>query len=149
MITITENLQKKQINSVLRLTKILIKKYRIKPNFILGHSDISPVRKKDPGEKFPWRYLSKNKISYWHNLNKKILSKNRNKKVHNSDKNIFIKNLYKIGYSKGFEKGNINYIKFLTIAFQRRFRQELVNGIVDQECLDISNNLLKYINKFS
>ena len=34
---------------------------KIKSNFILGHSDISPDRKKDPCEKFPWKYLSKNK----------------------------------------------------------------------------------------
>ena len=34
-------------------------------------------------------------------------------------------------------------LKLLTTAFQRRFRQELVNGIIDQECLFISNNLAK------
>ena len=55
---------KKQINSLLKLTTFLIKKYNIKSNFILGHSDISPDRKKDPGEKFPWKYFSKNKIGY-------------------------------------------------------------------------------------
>ena len=51
---------KKQINSVLKLSRFLIKKYKIKSKFILGHSDISPDRKKDPGEKFPWQYLSNN-----------------------------------------------------------------------------------------
>ena len=35
------------------------------------------------------------------------------------------------------------YTKLLTIAFQRRFRQEIVNGVIDQECLIISNNLIK------
>ena len=53
---------KKQIQSILKLTKYLIKKYKIKNKFILGHSDIAPDRKKDPGEKFPWKYLSKKKI---------------------------------------------------------------------------------------
>ena len=46
---------KKQINSILKLTKFLIKKYKIQPQNILGHSDIAPYRKKDPGEKFPWK----------------------------------------------------------------------------------------------
>ena len=58
----------KQIKSLLSLSKYLIKKYNIKKKNILGHSDIAPNRKKDPGEKFPWKYLAKNKISFWHSL---------------------------------------------------------------------------------
>ena len=71
-----------QIKSVIKLSKYLIKKFKIKYNFILGHSDIAPDRKIDPGEKFPWQYLSKRKIGYWHSINKKILFKLRTKKVH-------------------------------------------------------------------
>jgi N-acetylmuramoyl-L-alanine amidase len=41
------------------------------------------TRKKDPGEKFPWKYLSKNKIGYWHNLNEKKLFKKEIKKLIN------------------------------------------------------------------
>ena len=51
----------RQIISLKKLLKYLIKKYKIKLNNILGHSDIAPNRKKDPGEKFPWKYLSKKK----------------------------------------------------------------------------------------
>ena len=134
---------KKQIKSILKLSTFLIKKYKIKSNFILGHSDIAPDRKKDPGEKFPWKYLSKNKIGSWHNLNEIKLFKNRNLKVNKSDKVKFIKNLYKIGYAKNKFYNKHKYLKLLTTAFQRRFRQELVNGIIDQECLDISKNLIK------
>ena len=46
---------KKQISSTIKLLKNLMKKYNIKKQDILGHSDISPNRKKDPGEKFPWK----------------------------------------------------------------------------------------------
>jgi len=134
---------KKQINSVLKLSKFLVKKYKIKSKFILGHSDISPDRKKDPGEKFPWQYLSKRKIGHWHSLNKKKLLKERNQITTGLDKNIFIKNLYKIGYVKNLSEKNIKYLKILTIAFQRRFRQELINGIIDKECLIISKNIVK------
>ena len=137
-----KNFSKKQINSVLKLTKFLIKKYKIRPNFILGHSDIAPERKKDPGEKFPWQFLSKKKIGNWHNLNLKKLFKERNKKVSESDKNIFIQNLYKIGYPKKYNKNNNKYSKMITLSFQRKFRQALINGIIDQECLKISKNLL-------
>ena len=82
---------KKQIKSILRLTKFLIKKYKIKSQNILGHSDIAPTRKKDPGEKFPWEYLSSNKIGIWHKLNKKKLEKNRYLKTNNLEKNSFYK----------------------------------------------------------
>ena len=134
---------KKQIKSILKLSIYLKKKYKIKSNFILGHSEIAPDRKKDPGEKFPWKYLSKNKIGHWHNLNEKKLCKIRNQKIDKLEKNKFIKNLYKVGYPKNILFNKYKYSKLLTTAFQRRFRQELVNGIIDQECLFISNNLAK------
>ena len=132
---------KKQIHSILKLTKYLIKKYKIKNKFILGHSDIAPFRKKDPGEKFPWKYLSKKKVGLWHDLNEKKLLKIREKKVNKYDEINFLKNLYKIGYSRVLNKNRNKNIKLLTSAFQRRFRQYLVNGIIDEECLLISQNL--------
>ena len=137
------NFTQKQINSILKLSKFLIKKYKIKSKCILGHSDISPDRKKDPGEKFPWYYLSKKKIGIWHSLNTKKLIKTRNQRITEIQKNHFIKNLYKLGYAKNLNKKNIKYSNLLTSAFQRRFRQELINGIIDEECLIISKNLVK------
>jgi N-acetylmuramoyl-L-alanine amidase len=91
---------KKQIFSLLRLSKLLIKKYKISPKNILGHSDIAPERKKDPGEKFPWKYLSKNRIGIWHTLNIKELIKNRKFKTSEVEKKYFFSNIFKIGYSK-------------------------------------------------
>ena len=138
---------KKQINSLLSLSKFLIKKYKILPQNILGHSDIAPNRKKDPGEKFPWEYLFKKKIGFWHNLDKKKLVKFRNLNISKLDQRLFYKNLIKIGYSeKNFKYSKLKklqYAKILTKAFQRRFRQGLVNGVADQECLFISKNLVK------
>jgi N-acetylmuramoyl-L-alanine amidase len=138
-----KNFNAKQINTIVKLTKFLINKYKIKPSFILGHSDISPDRKKDPGEKFPWNYLSKKKIGIWYDLKKKDLIKDRNKKLSKFEKKTFFENLIRIGYEKKFSKLNIYNAKLLTIAFQRRFRQELINGIIDKECLIISKNLIK------
>ena len=133
----------RQIRSIIKLSRFLIKKYKIKSKFILGHSDISPDRKKDPGEKFPWKNLFKKNIGIWHDLNPKILLKNRSQKISFIGKKLFFKNLYQIGYLKNFSKKNIGYLKKLTIAFQMRFRQELINGVVDKECLIISKNLTK------
>ena len=125
-----------QITSLKKLLKFLIKRYNIKNTHILGHSDISPNRKKDPGEKFPWKELAKNKLCFWHNLNEKSIRKFRRKKIDFKSENIFKNNLYKIGYSK-------KNMKFTIKAFQRRYRQALINGIIDQECFLISKNLLK------
>jgi len=139
---------KKQITSLLKLSKFLIKKYKISPKNILGHSDIAVLRKKDPGEKFPWEYLSKNKIGIWYTLNKQDLIKNRKLKISKIELNIFFRNLFKIGYLKKYSKDDSKnkYLKELAKTFQRRFRQELVDGKIDQECLIISKNLIKTHN---
>ena len=139
---------KKQITALLRLSKFLIKEYKISPKNILGHSDIAILRKKDPGEKFPWEYLSKNKIGIWHTLNKQDLTSNRQLKISKIEENIFFNNLFKIGYSKEYpkDKDKNKYLRELTKNFQRRFRQELVNGKIDQECLLISKSLIKVYN---
>ena len=140
---------KAQIISILNLSRLLIKKYNINKKNILGHSDIAPTRKKDPGENFPWEYLSKNKVGFWHNLTKRSLINKRKKKINTLDKEKFIQNLYKLGYPlyKSFIK--TKYTKILTRVFQSRFRQELVNGVIDQECLVISKNLIKTRDKSS
>jgi len=139
---------KKQILSLLKLSKFLIKKYKISNNNILGHSDVAPERKKDPGEKFPWKYLSKNQIGLWHTLKENELIKNRRSKISKIEKKFFFNNIFKIGYLKKTAKdlNKDRYLRDITKTFQRRFRQELVNGEIDRECLIISKNLLKIYN---
>ena len=130
-----------QISSLARLLKYLMKRYKIKKKNILGHSDISPDRKKDPGEKFPWNILAKKKLCIWHKLNENRLKKLRNFKLNSNDEKIFFKYLYDIGYPK-INRSNLKNSKIYIIkAFQRRFRQNLINGKTDKECLLISKNL--------
>ena len=66
-----ERFSNKQFKSLYFLTKILKRKYHIKSKNFLGHSDIAPDRKKDPGEKFPWKDLARHKIGIWYKLPKK------------------------------------------------------------------------------
>ena len=138
----------KQIKSILILSKFLIKKYKISKENILGHSDIAPSRKKDPGERFPWQYLSKQGVGIWHSLSRRFLEKNRMIKIDLLKEKKFFDNIHKIGFTKKKPK-NIKKDKFLMLlaqAFQRRFRQELINGKIDNECLLISENLVKKPN---
>ena len=140
-----ETFPNSQINQLIKLCLYLKKKYRIKSSNIVGHSDIAPLRKKDPGEKFPWQSLSKKKIGYWHGINKKNINKQSFSK--SGLRNFFFNNLHKIGYRYFDKKKPSKDDAKVTKAFQRRFRQNKVNGLIDQECLQISYylaNSLKY-----
>jgi len=130
-----KNFTNKQINSTVTLIKYLVNKYKISKKNILGHSDIAPDRKKDPGEKFPWEYLAKKKLSIWHNIRQQELKSLRKKRCSKIEKYKFSKNLIKIGYlGKNLAK--------VTKAFQRRFRPQMVDGQIDQECLKIGKKLI-------
>lgn len=54
-----------QMDALLSLCKNICKRHPINPAFILGHSDIAPGRKSDPGEKFNWRFLARAGIGLW------------------------------------------------------------------------------------
>ena len=136
------NFTKKQILSLVKICKILIKKYKIKKNNIVGHSDIAPLRKVDPGEKFPWEHLAKKKIGIWHDYKSKFLKQFRKNKIFKKhDKAKFFNNLNNIGYCISVKK---KFFQTKTLkAFQRHYRKELINGFLDKECLIIAQNLRK------
>ncbi len=123
-----------QIKKLIQLCKYLRKKYGISKRNVLGHSDISPLRKIDPGEKFPWEYLSSKGIGIY----PKKLSKKDNVNFVPRSK-LFFKNLNKIGY----RYLNSKFKKKIIKNFQRRYRSRKVNGIIDQETLNISEFLAK------
>lgn len=57
--------QPKQIESVKALSQGVLKRWGISQTRIVGHSDIAPDRKQDPGEKFPWRELAQAGVGIW------------------------------------------------------------------------------------
>ena len=134
-----ESFKKKQLECLIKITKILIKKYSIKKKNILGHSDIAPLRKKDPGEKFPWKYLANKKIGVWHKIDSKKCLKLRGKYLNIKSK-FFFEQLNKLGYS--VQSSKKTELKKITNSFQRRFRPELIDGKVDRECLEIAKSLI-------
>ena len=133
---------KEQISSLTKICKILIKKYKIKAKNIIGHSDVAPLRKIDPGEKFPWKELATKKIGIWHNCKLSLLKKSRKIKTYTKqEKAKFINNLINIGYCVSNKKKSF-FFK-ITKTFQRHFRKELINGHLDKECFIIAQNLSK------
>ena len=133
-----QSFSKYQIKSIIKISKYLSKKYKINKKHFLGHSDISCNRKKDPGEKFPWEKLAKINIGIWHNLKKNKLRKLRGLKISKFEEKQLKKYLKKIGY-----KVKNSSTTILAKAFQRRFRQESINGKFDKECFHISKKLSK------
>ena len=98
---------KKQVSTLIKISIKLMKKYKISKKNILGHSDIAPLRKKDPGEKFPWKFLSTKKICLWHKVNLINSKKLRGKKNINLKMNFFLNQIKKFGnYTK-----NENYFE--------------------------------------
>ena len=128
-----QNFSIKQIKSLTLLCKNLKKKYSLKAENFLGHSDIAPLRKIDPGEKFPWKKLSFKKIGKWYR--KKKININFDKK---KMKILFFKNLTKLGYRYfNTYKNNNNNIKVIK-SFQRRYLPNHVTGVMDQKTYEIS-----------
>ena len=132
-----QNFSSLQIKSLIGLCKTLKKKYRIKKENFLGHSDIAPLRKLDPGEKFPWKKLSKYNLGVWYKDTKKNFNLINKKKI----EKLFFKNLSIIGYRYFNVKKKGKNDKFIIKAFQRRYYPQQVTGKIDQKTLKISHFL--------
>jgi N-acetylmuramoyl-L-alanine amidase len=133
-----QTFSKIQITKLIKLCTVLKKKYMIKKENFLGHSDIAPLRKTDPGEKFPWNRLSKFNLGHWYKNNNL-----KNVKLINLQKvdKLFFQNLYKIGY-RYFKAGKRKKKDRLIIkAFQQRYLPLYVSGKIDIKTLKISHFL--------
>ena len=78
----------RQISALIRLCQHLKRKYHIKKERIIGHSDIAPTRKPDPGKAFPWHFLARRGLGIWYN-------KKNAKKIAVEDEKALLE---KIGY---------------------------------------------------
>lgn len=116
-----------QMEAVLKLTKKLVTRHRITRGNVVGHSDIAPARKQDPGELFPWNDLAK------HRLALPRPTKNLVDPLWNDAS--FLLALERFGY-------DITDAPAAIRAFQRRFRPETIDAVVDGECRAILLALL-------
>ncbi len=134
---------KDQIKKIAYLLDTLIKKYNIEPQNILGHSDVSPTRKQDPGPLFPWEELYKTYgLGAWYDEDDFRLYNNKRVYEKYSVGDIQ-KELRKYGYNINIT-GKINDETIKVIgAFQGHFRPDKVTGEMDLETFAI----LKALNK--
>ena len=116
-----------QIDALVPLVAEIIDRYGITRGNVVGHSDIAPARKQDPGELFPWNRLAKLRLAL-PRPTKNLMD------PHWSDAG-FLLALQRFGY-------DITDPLAATVAFQRRFRPELLDGTIDGECRAILLALL-------
>ena len=137
---ITEDYTTKQINSLSVLLKGLLKDYNIEN--ILGHSDIAPTRKIDPGVHFPWQKIYQNLGLEW------VKDRINNERVRKSNYVVFLKRLKEFGYP--YIEMNTNYSKNKLIinAFHRRYLPKLLYKKLTLTSLNKINDLLKNKKKY-
>ena len=132
---------KVQINKLIKLIHFLEKKFKIPFCNILGHSDIAPHRKIDPGKHFPWKELHKKQIGLWAEINQI-----KDRELSGKEYDEFLQNLYGIGYQLPKHKNlKINNLMIID-AFHRHFLPTLVGRKPNSTSLIKSKELLK-LNK--
>lgn len=133
-----------QIKSVIKLCRDIMTRNNISDFGILAHSDIAPQRKQDPGEKFPWAKLADNGIGIWPEVKTKdrrlLFGENE------SPKNITVLQtaLAFIGYDIKANGKMDPHTDCVIRAFQRRYRSEKIDGLMDIQTMEILTLLARY-----
>ena len=107
----------KQVEATIKLSHEIIARHHIKPQNIVGHSDIAPLRKPDPGKCFFWKTLADNNIGLWYDINKRVAETN------------LVTLLSLIGYDTRTDE----VIKASGYAFCRRYLPQFVATITDMD----------------
>ena len=115
-----------QIAALIKLAQAILARHPIPASRVLGHSDVAPGRKTDPGELFPWPRLAAAGIGVWPKPAKPTAT--------------VAEMLAAFGY--GVPPQADVSLKAVVTAFQRHFRPAGVNGVADAECAAILAGLL-------
>jgi N-acetylmuramoyl-L-alanine amidase len=116
-----------QIDAVIRLVGAIVPRYGITRGNVVGHSDVAPARKDDPGELFPWARLARLRLA-----------------LPRPTKNLMDPHWTDAGFLLALERFGYDVTDGTAAvrAFQRRFRPEMIDGIIDGECRAILLALL-------
>jgi N-acetylmuramoyl-L-alanine amidase len=116
-----------QIDALVPLIAEIKERYGITRGNVVGHSDIAPTRKQDPGELFPWGRLARLRLA-----------------LPRPAKNLMDPRWTDAGFLLALERFGYDVSDKLAavVAFQRRFRPELIDGEIDGECRALLLGLL-------
>jgi N-acetylmuramoyl-L-alanine amidase len=116
-----------QMAALVPLLADIVARHQIPRANVVGHSDVAPARKQDPGEYFDWALLARHKLAVARPIKGLV-------DPHWTDGG-FLLALERYGY-------DVRDRLAATVAFQRRFRPELIDGTIDGECRAILLQLL-------
>lgn len=129
-----------QIAAVISLCRAILARHDIDPRNIVGHSDIAPTRKQDPGEHFPWSKLGEHGVGIWPThvpaLTGQVL---RGRGLGTGDRGASVSrlrdHLASIGYDLEATGTYDEQTEAVITAFQRRWRPGQVTGQADLACI--------------
>ena len=143
-----EDFTSHQLESLVKLIKKLMQDNAIQSWDILGHSDVSIGRKIDPGIKFPWQYLAKEKIGFFSNLSQENFdmdnSDNNSPQAINQIQSKLISIGYDVNKSGVFDMQTVEGLK----AFQRHWRPVKVSGMLDVSTKQILTEVHKKLSEY-
>lgn len=116
-----------QMQALVPLIHEIVQRHGITRGNIVGHSDVAPARKQDPGELFPWHTLARLRLA-----------------LPRPTKNLMDPHWTDSGFMLALERFGYDIAEPLpaVTAFQRRFRPEMIDGVIDGECRAILLALL-------
>ena len=132
----------RQIAAVTALCRGILLRRDMPSHRVLGHSDVAPARKKDPGEKFPWHLLASSGVGHWVHPAPIVPGEDLRSGADGDTVTSLQKALAVYGYgidvSGVFDAATAEVVT----AFQRHFRPERVDGIADRSTLETLQALL-------
>ena len=135
-----------QIEAVIALSLDILSRHAVPPERVIGHSDVAPARKMDPGELFPWRKLALFGVGLWpeKRQDKPDNSRNRPENCQGRLDIPFTDGLRAFGYglAPDMDVADATVIE----AFQRHWRPARIDGVADAECEAILAALLREID---
>ena len=131
-----------QIAAVIALAKNILERHPIRPQRVLGHSDVAPARKQDPGERFPWATLARAGIGLWPEGARRPHRPVLKEGAQGAAVAALQKKLAAFGYDAPQTGLYDGATALVVAAFQRHFRPQAVTGMSDGETVGRLTKLL-------
>lgn len=121
-----------QINALIPLVRDIVQRHHIAPENVLGHSDIAPLRKQDPGPTFPWKQLADAGLVAWPNA-QRVAALTPYFQAQLPDISWYQKKLAAWGYGL-VQSGQLDeQTRTVLSAFQMKYRPANIDGNPDAE----------------